>query len=255
MCTTLVLAGPPGHVLMLGNRDELRTRAPAIPPTSPSEDGLRAIFPVDADALGTWTGVNAHGLALSLLNNYQADAVHAPELPILSRGILTRDLLDARDLDEVAARVEARPDLLARVRPFVLTAARAVPDAPARAALVTWNGVALSHTTVALPILQISSGFDLPGVTTTRTDEVAPLQASPWSGDLDHALELSAAFGSPHAEPDAYTLFMRRDDARTVSHTLIAVTPDSAHLVYRGVPDGCALADADAHHLTLDRTR
>jgi hypothetical protein len=255
MCTTLVLSGPPGHLLLLSNRDELRTRAPAIPPTEPPADGPPALFPVDADALGTWAGVNAHGLALSLLNNYQADAVHAPELPTLSRGILTRDLLDARDLDEVASRVQARPDLLARVRPFVLTAAQAPPSSPARAILVTWNGAELSHSSAPLPLLQISSGFDLRGVTASRAAEVAPLQTSPWSGDLDDALDLSAAFGSPHTLPDAYTLFMRRDDARTVSHTLIAVTPDAAHLVYRGVPDGDALAHAPAHHLSLDRPR
>ena len=255
MCTTLVLAGPPGHLLLLSNRDELRTRAPAIPPSEPTDDVPQALFPVDADALGTWTGVNAHGLALSLLNNYQADAVHAPELPILSRGILTRDLLDARDLDEVASRIEARPDLLARVRPFVLTAAQAAPESPARAILVTWNGVELTHTHADLPLLQISSGFDLAGVTTSRTAEVAPLHATPWSGDLDDAHARSAAFGSPGAEQDAYTLFMSRDDARTVSHTLIAVTPDSAHLVYRGVPAGDALASATPHHLTLGRTR
>ena len=255
MCTTLVLAGPPGHLLLLGNRDELRTRAPAIPPSSPTDEGPRALFPVDADALGTWTGVNAYGLALSLLNNYQADAVHAPELPILSRGILTRDLLDARDLDEVASRIQARPDLLTRVRPFVLTAAQAAPSALARAILVTWNGVELSSTIAELPLLQISSGFDLVGVTASRSAEVETLHDTPWSGDLDDAHVRSAAFGSPGVQSDAYTLFMSRDDARTVSHTLIAVTPDSAHLVYRGVPAGDALASSTAHQLSMSRLR
>ncbi len=249
MCTTLILAGPPGHLLLLGNRDELRTRSPALPP----EPGQRALFPIDADALGTWTGVNAHGLALSLLNNYQADAVHAPELPILSRGILTRDLLDARDPGEVASRIQAKPDLLTRVRPFILAAVGAPVGQDARAVLVTWTGVALSCEPLELPALLISSGYDLAGVSTARTEELRDLLDATWSGDADHAYALSERFGSPGVAHTAHTLFMSRDDARTVSHTRVEVASHSARLSYTGVPPHSTLSNAPTHARALER--
>ncbi|MGH1372674.1 MAG: NRDE family protein [Cellvibrionaceae bacterium] len=56
------------------NRDELKTR---------EESGLQnkkrnsvfASFPLDAEAGGTWIGLNSHGVSLALLNRYQAPSI------------------------------------------------------------------------------------------------------------------------------------------------------------------------------------
>jgi len=71
MCT-LTLHKSHDGIVLTSNRDELRKR---------DEDGVRhckqngleLIYPVDAKAKGTWIGVNNYGVALCLLNNYQAE--------------------------------------------------------------------------------------------------------------------------------------------------------------------------------------
>ena len=75
MCTVLFLQGPPGHFILAGNRDEMRTRDRALPPVVDARGQYRLIYPVDATAGGTWMGANTHGMVATLLNHYQ-DAQH-----------------------------------------------------------------------------------------------------------------------------------------------------------------------------------
>src|SRR5262245_8061057 len=59
------------------NRDERRTRGPGLPPGMMEGDGVRFLAPTDADAGGTWIGVNQFGLTVGLLNRYH-EAPHDP---------------------------------------------------------------------------------------------------------------------------------------------------------------------------------
>ena len=55
---------------MAMNRDERRTRAPALPPAAVAPSGVPALIPIDGDAGGSWISVNCLGHALALLNRW-----------------------------------------------------------------------------------------------------------------------------------------------------------------------------------------
>ena len=103
MCTLTWLRSGEGYELFF-NRDEARTRLPALPPRVQRRDGVEFLSPLDADAGGTWLGVNAYGLTVGLLNG-RADAP-APAAP-RSRGLLVLDLLDAARSADVERRLQA----------------------------------------------------------------------------------------------------------------------------------------------------
>ena len=63
----------PGTFRLFFNRDERRTRRPAIPPAVHRKGDTRFIAPRDGDFGGSWLGVNEHGVSLCLLNGYAAE--------------------------------------------------------------------------------------------------------------------------------------------------------------------------------------
>ncbi len=233
MCTIALLPGPPGHLLLLGNRDEMRQRARATPPQRVTPTSGRAyMHPVDAQAGGTWIGVNSAGIAMTLLNNYQAGAIFDTEGVPLSRGLISPQLLSLDTLQDMETAFRATwEERAARTFPFVLIAAGA--QSPGEALQIAWDGVRLEIDYLSTPLISISSGFDLEGVTVSRQRTLSPLldESFDWmSHDLD---ELSATFfaqGAP--DQDAYSVAMSREDAHTVSHTRILVTPTHTRADY-----------------------
>ena len=73
MCTVTWILDGDSYSLYF-NRDELRTRQPALPPQRHQERGVRFLSPTDGDAGGTWIAVNEYGLSLGLLNDYSSRA-------------------------------------------------------------------------------------------------------------------------------------------------------------------------------------
>lgn len=94
MCTATVYRSH-STLLLTANRDESRNRNEAgIKASKVGETHL--VYPVDAAANGTWTGVNNHGVAACLLNMYQSDYQG-----VLSRGLIIPKLLEKESLSEV----------------------------------------------------------------------------------------------------------------------------------------------------------
>ena len=91
------------------NRDERRTRKPAIPPALRQKGPSRFIAPLDGNFGGTWIGVNEHGLTLCLLNGHAGDDVAAPTADYTSRGLLLTSLIDSRSTAQLARRLRRRP--------------------------------------------------------------------------------------------------------------------------------------------------
>ncbi|HKX45758.1 MAG TPA: NRDE family protein, partial [Planctomycetota bacterium] len=72
MCTVTWIRRVDGFELFC-NRDERRTRPAALlPEARRGPSGIEYAAPIDAEAGGTWVAVNERGLALCLLNHYQA---------------------------------------------------------------------------------------------------------------------------------------------------------------------------------------
>src|SRR5262245_26087325 len=105
MCTVTVVPRERGSRLIC-NRDERRTRPPALAPQPHEIDGREAVFPLDPQGGGTWIGVNDVGLVVALLNVHRMP--HATGDPLKrSRGLIVRELLRSASLSHARAVVDA----------------------------------------------------------------------------------------------------------------------------------------------------
>ena len=120
MCTVSVIAQP-GLLRLVSNRDELRSRPMAFPPTIATSGKVSVLAPTDSASGGTWIACNDLGLAVALLN------VNTPEadscVPPRSRGGIVPSLICYRTLDEVTAAAAALDTRL--YAPFRLVAVQA----------------------------------------------------------------------------------------------------------------------------------
>jgi hypothetical protein len=223
VCTVSWFHQADGYQLF-GNRDERRTRQPALAPRIRARRGVRFIAPVDGDGGGSWIGVNHFGLALCLLNRYD-DGAGEDEQEYTSRGLLLMELMDCRSRDEAQRRIAEAE--LARFRPFTLAALEA--GQPAR--LIEWTGrerLIASDGEARMPL--ISSSFRTAEVTTFRREHFAQLRAA--AGEIN--TELLRAFHGSHApQPGAYSPCMHRADAQTVSFSQITVAGRTIEFRYR----------------------
>jgi len=109
MCTVSILRHKSG-MTVTSNRDELRTRNEAGVKQELAGSTQR-IYPVDAQAQGTWVGVNDYGIAASLLNMYESEYQGS-----LSRGLIIPRLLEFQSLDD------ARDWLTQSLQPYLYSA-------------------------------------------------------------------------------------------------------------------------------------
>lgn len=222
------------------NRDELRTRPPALPPQRHDEGGARFLAPTDGQAGGTWIAVNAHGLSLCLLNDYASKPPN-PEDDFTSRGLLVKDLVRATDMVMLVKRWPEHD--LRQYRPFKLLAL-----APSQHALLFgWNGDVPSVKQDAVRPPLCSSSFDDLGAARSRADLLHTMAART---DLEPRKRQLQFHQSHRPARGPYSVCMHRPDAVTVSLTVVEVDPATVSMAYaQGSP--CA---APLEHLaTLDR--
>jgi hypothetical protein len=220
VCTASWLTRRDGFELFF-NRDESQRRGRARPPERLELGGVRALAPVDADAGGTWIGVNEFGLALGLLNAWEAETPRAPR----SRGLLVRELLGARGAEEALARLAREP--LERYRAFTLALLE-----PGRApALRAWDGRALAAPAARLPLS--SSSLDHARAQAERERVLARALAAGGASER----ELLEGFQRSH-EPERgpWSPCMHRADAATVSASQVRVEARTVALRYAGGP-------------------
>lgn len=199
------------------NRDESHNRAIGLRPQLREFAGHKALLPIDPQSGGTWLGVNDCGVALAILNVNLAEP--CTRQPTHSRGQLIPRLLgmtSARAATEAAGAL----DLTAYV-PFRLVAVSATTCFSLR-----WDGSAAerqSHQPSDWPLLYTSSGLgdhivEPPRRAVFHTVEDAPSQ------DAFH--DFSWAQDTPRS------VRMYREDARTVSRTVIVWKPQEIVMQY-----------------------
>lgn len=220
MCTVTVV--PVGdNVRLACNRDELRSRPAALPPRVQQFGPRTALMPVDPTSGGTWVAVNDAGLALTLLNvnpdNGSTNAA-APR----SRGQIIPALLHT-DTPFAAAFFALTLDP-AQYAPFRLVvvnrcAGVEVHSDGRRIRLVRWIGL-------TRPQMFTSSGLG---------DQVVEGPRQTLFGEFfdrrGDQLAQQDAFHR-HRWPDRpqLSVCMDRQDASTVSYTLVSVGPDRVAL-------------------------
>jgi hypothetical protein len=220
MCTLSWIRESAGYTLCF-NRDERRTRAPALPPSTRVLNGVPYLAPTDGDFGGAWIGVNDRGLSLCLLNRYQ-DAPAEASGARVSRGLLLISLMDGESAEAISDRM-GRLDLR-RYLPFTMAAL----DAGHHGGLMLWDGTRLVvEDPVPRGLVATSSGFDQAAAEQTRT-AVFESRARTGLGPR----ELEELHRSHLPDRGALSVCMHRDDAETVSYSRIRVTGRQVELAY-----------------------
>ena len=231
MCTVTWLWESERFTLLF-NRDEQRTRLPAEPPRIWDVDGHTILAPRDGQAGGTWLAANRQGLVVCLLNYYEREpgsASRQGEAPE-SRGLL---VLEAATGSNLAALTESLAERsLSRMRPFHLLA---FDTRASRGRYWLWDGdeVQVAEIDDALCPVTTSSYASQAVV----ADRRALFHA--WRDRAGGALSVDALeryHHSRHQEADAYSVFMSRPDAQTVSVTRVEVVRDEVRMVYQPRP-------------------
>lgn len=220
MCTLSVISLKNGYRVVC-NRDESRGRPPATPPawrSLPGSGSLRAIWPTDTQAGGTWIASGEHGLTLALLNLNLA-GVAAPGRHAVSRGLVIPALL-AQGHAEEAMNALRKLDL-ERFAAFRLVAIDRL-ESGERVLEARWDRSALkvfAHD--GAPACFASSGLGdelvVPRLELFREMVVRP-GASAAAQDLFH--------DHVWANRPEISVRMSRAEARTVSRTSVTVEAD-----------------------------
>jgi len=240
VCTVSIIPLASAGYRLVTNRDESRRRAAADPPEwrGPPTLPVRALWPTDSHAGGTWVAAAETGLALALLNVNARGAETAPARPgRRSRGLLIPTLIDSRGGDEAADRLLAAD--LSRFDPFRLIAVEPDGDGLPRALDARWDGERLhvtAHGTRATCFASsgLGDGFVLARLPLFE-EVVVSAGATPESQDAFHAHRW--------ADRPEISVLMSRDAARTVSVTTVEVSPAgrggawSVRMAYRPVPE------------------
>jgi Transport and Golgi organisation 2 len=232
VCTVTVVPREEGFRLSC-NRDERRDRATALPPSLHDLMHRTAIFPVDPTGGGTWVGVNDVGLAAAMLNRTIDPAPRTLETPRRSRGLIIPDLLVCASLTHAVERS-------AGLTPRDFDRFRLVMAQNARVAVVTSDGKALSVevSTLDRPMMLTSSSLGDDLVERPRRKLFDRL----FVGEERSWLAAQSRFHRHQWRSHRnVSVMMERDDARTVSRTVVDVTSRAIRLRYRA-PDGSASA-------------
>ncbi len=215
MCTMTWMYQKGGYELFF-NRDEAKTRLIAFPPTVRSENGVSFIAPIDADAGGTWMGVNAFGVSVCLLNGF--GHIDRQRTDYVSRGALVMSLLDVSSADMAKQKI-GKMDLTT-FRPFSLVVLE--PGQPVISRI--WDGVCVRvEEEVSCPL--ISSSFRLQDVVEHRQDLFQYL-------DVQETKALEDFHRSHAPEVGPFSVCMHRDDVHTVSLSRVVVTQEQVAFYY-----------------------
>jgi uncharacterized protein with NRDE domain len=213
------------------NRDESHARPPAAAPRWRSSDGVRALWPMDMEAGGTWIGASDSGLTLAILNlNPDPPAVIEPPPNARSRGLVIPDLIGSPTAVAAIDRLSRMP--LEHYSAFRLIAVGGAQD-ELRIAEARWDrqhfGVAWFR---AAPMAFVSSGLGDSKVL-ARLDLFEDMVVVPGpSPELQDAYHRHTWDDRPEI-----SVLMRRDEARTVSITTLEVARGCPpQMIYESIP-------------------
>ena len=215
MCTVTWIHRPGGYELCF-NRDELKTRLIAHPPSIHRESRLHYIAPIDADAGGTWIGVNQFGITICLLNFYHAAMNRQLSAEdYTSRGLLVKSLLTHETLSDIFGQYSKAE--LRQFRPFKLLAIG--PESAVQG--LVWDGTNAEIARNPEPPLS-SSSFLSEQVIEQRRRLFREIRAR--EGNASEALIDYHRSHFPEKGP--FSVCMHREEAHTVSFSRVVVTAE-----------------------------
>lgn len=222
MCTLSFVPRNDGYLVAM-NRDELRTRLPALQPRVFDLNSIEVMYPREP-AGGAWIASNAAGNLLALLNWNDVDS-EMPGAKLQTRGAVIPKLIAETSSMGVALRFQEL-DLWGML-PFrligIFLQERSVHQ-------WRWDGTRLTDVQSSWTRLHwFSSGLSdaLAQKHRHRTCEAAAQESDAW----DEAW-LAKVHRSHAPAPGAYSICVHRADASTVSHTLVRCAPRYISMSY-----------------------
>jgi hypothetical protein len=225
MCTVSIIPTADGFLLGM-NRDEQRTRTSALPPAEHRCGELSALYPSEPGG-GTWIGINEAGLCLALINWYSLPQYRGT--PAFSRGAIIPQLLACSSRDAMERSLRSLP--LERLNHFRLFVIGGKSEG-----ILEYRSQESGMELVDHPWTTghwFSSGQDEASTSMTRGSVCHKASAEPDAGTLPW---LERLHSSHDPEPGAYSVCMHRDDAVTVSLTVLEVSGDTALMRYHAGP-------------------
>jgi len=216
-----------GDYIVFFNRDELKTRVPALPVReNTSKRGVRILHPVDGEKGGSWIAVNQWGVTTCLLNLYEYPIQSIPREGFQSRGHLVMEMADSRSLDETQKR-------LSDIDPCVYPPFHFVQFDPKNGIKsMKWTGQETHWLNQPDRCLTPLSGSSYKNTEVVR-QRIETYQRLVFSGDKTVRLnQLEQYHHWQHPESGAFSVKMMRPDAQTMSFSRIEVSPNQIQFSY-----------------------
>lgn len=222
MCTLSWIYHGSGHYEVHFNRDEQRSRLPAIEPQRLVLDGIQCLMPIDPVGGGSWIATNELGLTICLLNFYQGQT---PKGQLTSRGLIIKQLASSSSSQMVEARIQSMN--LRSFAPFTLVSFDTHRTAN-ETILWTWDGKQLARSHAFAPIVSAAKHFEQ--ACQYRQALFNDLITTLPNNEVGQQFHLSHHQHFAHLSP-----LMERDDARTVSFTSVFVSSNNQQMHYQSL--------------------
>lgn len=224
MCTVSFIPCTDSEYLFGSNRDELKSRSKADFPDWRNEKSW--FGPLDSKAGGTWFGINRHGTAASLINNYQGkNPLLVDNKNAKSRGLIIPAVLQLSSKSAVSDYITSLT--IQDFNPFELIMVFQDPMSLVR---WSWNGKQVSiHNEPLVPQIWISSGKSLDIVTQNRLAVFVD-----WCQKYSEPtlIDLREFHCSQYPERGALSVAMHQEIVQTVSTTLAHVKKNRITMDY-----------------------
>jgi hypothetical protein len=212
------------------NRDERRTRPAALPPARHIYDERVTVHPIDPLGGGTWIAMSSAGLVFALLNGYSgSDSDNNSDgraRTMKSRGLIIPTLLSADTLDVATTRLRA-------FDPMDFLSFRLVIVADDKACEVVSDNGDGPH----LDCREVREGAAwIRSSSSIRPDVVLPHRCALFEHEVARPRSAAAQDRfhlARHAPDPALGVLMERDDARTVSVTIVEVFATHVRMTYQ----------------------
>ncbi|MCG9649099.1 NRDE family protein [Vibrio brasiliensis] len=222
MCTLSWLYHGNNHYEIYFNRDEQRSRLPALEPQSVVIDGVHCLMPIDPVGGGSWISTNEHGVTVCLLNFYQGET---PAGALVSRGNIIKRLASSCSSQTVDDRLLVMD--LTSFAPFTVVSFDTRRTAN-ETVLWTWDGKQLNRSHAFAPIVSAAKHFD--DARHYRRELFNELVTTIASQEVGRLFHLTYDINYPHLSP-----LMARNDARTVSFTSVVVSSTKQEMHYQSI--------------------
>lgn len=224
MCTLSWVYHGSNHYEVYFNRDEQRSRLPALEPQRLVIDGIQCVMPIDPVGGGSWISTNEHGVTVCLLNYYQGQT---PSGALVSRGMIIKRLANSCSSQTVDSRLLAMD--LSAFAPFTVVSFDTRRTAN-ETVLWTWDGHELSRSHACAPIVSAALHFE--EARDYRVELFNELMGTLSRDRFGRQFHQTHDDNYPHLSP-----LMKRNDARTVSFTSVVVSSSKQEMNYQSIDD------------------